>query len=57
MLDAMDADFPNLFKVLADFESTVDRTSESLNLYAAMLARLAKEESLPPFGRSAVAML
>ncbi len=57
LLDAMDADFPNLFKVLADFESTIDRTPEALNLYAAMLARLAREESLPPFGKSAVAML
>ena len=57
MLDAMDADFPHLFKVLADFESTVDRTPEALNLYAAMLSRLAQEENLPPFGRSAVAAL
>jgi predicted ATP-dependent protease len=57
MLDAMDPDFPHLFKVLADFESTIDRTPDALNLYAAMLSRLAREETLPPFGRSAVAAL
>jgi predicted ATP-dependent protease len=57
MLDAMDPDFPHLFKVLADFESTIDRTPEALKLYARMFSRLAKEESLPPFGSSAVARL
>jgi len=57
MLDALDADFPHLFKVLADFDSTIDRTADAMNLYAAMLARLAREESLPPCGRGAVAAL
>lgn len=57
LLDAMDADFPNLFKVLADFESTIDRTPEALGFYAGVLARLARQESLLPFDRSAVAML
>ncbi len=57
LLDAIDPDFPNLFKVLADFETVIARTPESLGFYAAWLARLAREESLIPFGRGGLAVI
>ena len=56
-LSAMDEDFPHLFKVLADFEDTIPRNDDGLQLYAGVLARIAKEEGLPPFGADAVAAL
>ena len=57
MLDAMDPDFPHLFKVLADFESIIDRTPEALRLYAAVLARLARGGVAPAVRPAAVAAL
>ncbi len=57
MLDAYDPDFPHLFKVLADFATTMPRTEDSVRLYAGVLARIAREESLPAFDASAVARL
>ncbi len=47
-LDGLDADFPSLFKVLADFDDVIDRTPDSCQSYASVLAKLAVEESLPP---------
>jgi predicted ATP-dependent protease len=55
LLDAYDPDFGQLFKVLADFDSVMPRTDESVQRYAGVLARIASEEQLPPFDRSAVA--
>jgi predicted ATP-dependent protease len=57
ILDRHDPDFPHLFKVLADFDSVIDRTRDGLHQYARVLARIAREENLPPFHRSAVAAL
>ncbi len=57
MLDELDADFPNLFKVLADFDSTLPRDATGLVYYAGVLSRVAHEEGLLPFGRDAVAAL
>jgi predicted ATP-dependent protease len=57
LLDRHDVDFPNLFKVLADFDSTMPRDASSVQLYAGVLARIAKTESLPPFSADAVAAL
>jgi lon-related putative ATP-dependent protease len=57
LLDALDPDFPQLFKVLADFETVIPRSNESLDHYAQVLARIARDEQLPPFDRSAVAAL
>lgn len=56
-LDELDADFPNLFKVLADFDSTLPRDATGLAYYAGVLARIAREEGLLAFGRGAVAAL
>jgi len=57
LLDALDPDFPQLFKVLADFDVTLPRNEQSINDYARVLARIAGEEQLPPFDRTAVAAL
>ncbi|MHC5012850.1 MAG: Lon protease family protein [Planctomycetota bacterium] len=56
-LDSLDADFPILFKVLADFETSIPRESRSLGYYAGVLARLCDEESLTPFDSEGVAAL
>lgn len=56
-LDAYDPDFPNLFKVLADFDSVIPRNQKSIYNYARVLARLVKEENLLPFNQTAVAAL
>ncbi len=57
LLDAHDADFPNLFKVLADFDTEIERSPESFAQYARVMARIIKEENLPAFDRDAVAAL
>lgn len=56
-LDQNDPDFSELFKVLADFDDTITRTPEALQQYAGVISRLAKEEDLLPFDRTAVAKL
>ncbi|MDF1839204.1 MAG: ATP-binding protein [Planctomycetota bacterium] len=56
-LDANDADFGQLFKVLADFDGDLPNDQETREYYARTLARLAKDEALPPFSRDAVAAL
>lgn len=56
-LDAIDPDFQELFKVLADFDDEIPRDPNGLQQYAMVLARLAREEGLPPFHRTAVAAL
>jgi predicted ATP-dependent protease len=57
LLDQQDSDFPTLFKVLADFDSTLPRSPEGVALYAGVLARIIREESLRPFEASGVAAL
>ncbi len=54
LLQAYDPDFPELFKVMADFETDMDRTAEQERRYAEMLARLAHREELRPLARDAV---
>jgi ATP-dependent Lon protease len=57
ILDAGDPDFPHLFKVLADFDSSIPCTDEGLRAYAGLFARIAIDEGLPHFDRTAVAAL
>lgn len=57
LLDAYDPDFPNLFKVLADFDSVILRDAHGIAQYAGVLARIAQEEKLLPLDRGAVAAL
>ncbi|MEQ8354002.1 MAG: AAA family ATPase [Kiloniellaceae bacterium] len=56
-LDAHDPDFSSLFKVLADFETSIERSPVAARYYAGVIARLAAEEGLPAFSRQAVARL
>lgn len=56
-LDANDTDFPELFKVLADFDTSVPRDGQALRFYAGVLARMVAEEELPHFDSDAVAAL
>ncbi len=57
MLDAQDPDFSQLFKVLADFDTVITRNDTGVDQYAGVLARIASEEQLPPFDKTAVAAL
>jgi len=56
-LDQVDPDFRELFKVLADFDSEIERSNVGHRHYAAVVAHLAENESLPPFDRDAVGAL
>jgi len=57
VLDAMDPDFPNLFKLLADFDTQIPRDEKSIRHYAGVLSRIQKEENLLSFDRAAIAAL
>lgn len=54
MLYQLDPDFPELFKIAADFDDAVDRTPENTQMYARMLATLARQHQLQPLTRAAV---
>lgn len=55
LLDYYDPEFGSLFKVQADFEYDMERTSVSQQRYAALIAGLAREKELLPLHRTAVA--
>ncbi|MDH3592047.1 MAG: AAA family ATPase, partial [Planctomycetota bacterium] len=57
LLDEHDPDFSQLFKVLVDFDTEIDREPDGPMLYARVLARIARDEKLPPFDRTGVAAL
>ncbi len=57
LLKAYDPEFISLFKVQADFETDMERSKESQELYATLIARLAKDKGLLPLHRTAVARL
>ena len=50
-----DPDFPELFKVAADFEDHIDRTPANTRLYAAMLGGIAQQRGLLALDAAAVA--
>jgi lon-related putative ATP-dependent protease len=54
LLEALDPDMSELFKVMADFDDEIDRT-ENQKRYADLLATIAQEEDLNPLAPSAVA--
>jgi lon-related putative ATP-dependent protease len=54
-LSQLDPEFPELFKVAADFEEEIERTADGEQLYARLLATFARRESLRPLERGAVA--
>jgi ATP-dependent Lon protease len=56
-LDQVDQDFADLFKVLADFDSEIERSEVGINQYAGVLARLSRDEGLLHFSAGGVASL
>jgi predicted ATP-dependent protease len=54
LLHAYDAEFAELFKVVADFEDDVPRADNEL-LYARLIATFARQEKMRPLDRAAVA--
>ena len=54
LLSYFDPEFADLFKVQVDFASQMDRSTESQQQYAHLLATLARKQQLLPFDRYAV---
>ena len=57
VLDEVDEAFGQLFKVIAEFDSTIPRTSASFEHYAAIVKRIVDDDKLPAFSREGVAAL
>jgi lon-related putative ATP-dependent protease len=55
LLSALESDFPELFKVAADFAASMDRDDDNQLLYARLIGTLAREHKLRPLDRGAVA--
>jgi predicted ATP-dependent protease len=55
LLAELDADFPDLFKIAAEFDDRVTRTPETVGLYARLIATAARKERVRPLDRDAVA--
>ena len=55
LLQQYDPEFGELFKVAADFEERIERNTDTHQLYARLVATLARKETLLPFDRGAVA--
>jgi predicted ATP-dependent protease len=55
LLSQLDPEFPELFKVAADFEEEIERTSQGEQLYARLLGTFARREGLRALDRGAVA--
>jgi predicted ATP-dependent protease len=54
-LAALDPDFGDLFKVIADFDEVLDRDEAHAELFARLIATVQKREKLRPFDKPAVA--
>ncbi|MBX6377191.1 MAG: AAA family ATPase [Clostridia bacterium] len=57
LLYAYDEDFRKLFKIKADFDTTMKRVPEHVELFARFIAGFAQREGLLPFTAAAVARL
>jgi len=57
LLSYYDPEFADLFKVQVDFDTRMDRTADSQQQYARLVATLARQEDLLPFDREAVARI
>src|SRR5262252_1988358 len=55
LLSALDDDFKELFKIPADFDDRVERTTKSTLLYARFVASVVRQHNLLPLDRAAVA--
>ncbi|MCP4045919.1 MAG: AAA family ATPase [Gammaproteobacteria bacterium] len=56
-LDQLDPDFSDLFKVLVDFDTEIERNERSIEQYAGVIARLVRDEGLRHFERGAIGAL
>jgi len=52
-----DAKFNKIFKVRADFDFEVERTDETIRLYAGFIARVCRDEGLLPFSAQAISAI
>jgi lon-related putative ATP-dependent protease len=57
LLSAHDEEFPDLFKIAADFDDRMVRTGETVLLYARFISALARREHLRPLDRDGVARI
>ncbi len=57
LLSQLDPEFTEYFKVAAEFAGEMEWNDENQSLYARLLAKLAREEPLRPFDRSALCCL
>jgi len=57
LLYRRDADFPKIFKVLADFDSVISRTCDHAGDILSVLQKVADEESILPMDRSGMAAM
>lgn len=57
MLMSMDPDIPQIFKVRADFDTSMDRNEETILQFARFIKMKTEEENLKPFNKTAVAAL
>jgi lon-related putative ATP-dependent protease len=57
LLSEYDPEFPDLFKVEADFDQDMDRNEESESLFPRMIATQLRKDGLKPFDASAVALV
>jgi len=55
LLSELDPDFPELFKIAADFDDRIARSPATTGLYARLIASAARRERLRPLDRAAVA--
>jgi len=54
LLSSLDPDFRELFKVPAEFDDRVDRTSENERLFATLIGDMVRREKLKPFDKAAL---
>ncbi len=57
VLNALDPDFPELFKVKAHFDTEMSRVDENIHHYASFIASLCEKENLKHFKREAIAKI
>lgn len=55
LLHELDPDFPELFKVPADFEERIDRSAHNTILMARLIATAVRRQKLKPFSRGGMA--
>jgi lon-related putative ATP-dependent protease len=57
LLESLEPEFGELFKVVADFDDLIERSAENQQLYARLIGTLARKDHLRPFDRDAVARI